>query len=331
MILISSSSLSLDLSAKINCRSHTHTHTHVPAYKTALMAGRRSETHTHTRPCLQDRTDGWSPVRDRLTPVPAYKTTQMSGRRSETHIHTSLPTRPHRWLVAGQRHTYTRPCLQDHTDGWSPVRDTHTHFPAYKTAQMAGRRSETHIHTHTRPSLQDHTDGWLPVRDTHTHTSLPTRPHRWLVAGQRHTYTRPCLQDRTDGWSPVRDTHTHTHTHIPAYKTTLMAGRRSETHTHTSLPTRPHRWLVAGQRHTHTRPCLQDRTDGRSPVRDTGLKVICTSEVEGNCSHRLALQAGAAVSVGCKSKVPGVTLLVYRGRPPCRRYRNTGAACQKSL
>ena len=189
----------------------------------------------------------------------------MAGRRSETHIHTSLPTRPHRWLVAGQRRTYT-----------------HTHVPAYKTTLMAGRPSETH-----------------------TRTSLPTRPHRWLVAGQRHTHTHPCLQDRRDGWSPVRDAHTHTHTrpclqdhtdgwspvrdthtHVPAYKTAQMAGRRSETHTHTSLPTRPHRWLVAGQRHR--------------------FKSDMYSEVKGNWSHRLALQAGAAVSVGCKSKVPGV-------------------------
>ena len=125
-------------------------------------------------------------------------------------------------LVAGWRHTYTRPCLQDRTDGWSPVRDTHT--------------------------------------------SLPTRPHRWLVAGQRHTH--PCLQDCTDGWSPVRDTHTH----VPTYKTAQMADRRSDTHT--SLPTRLHRWLVAGQRHR--------------------FKSVCTSEVEGNCRHCLALQAGAA-------------------------------------
>ena len=83
--------------------------------------------------------------------------------------------------------------------------------------------------------------------ETHIHTTLPTRPHRWLVASQRHT-------------------------HIPAYKTAQMAGCRSETHT--SLPTRLHRWLVAGQRHR--------------------FKSVCTSEVEGNCRHCLALQAGAA-------------------------------------
>ena len=86
------------------------------------------------------------------------------------------------------------------------------------------------------------------IRDTHTHN--------------------PCLQDRTEGRSPVRDTHT-----TPAYKTAQRAGRRSGTHTHThtqSLPRRPHRGQVAGQGHTHTHnPCLQDRTEGRSPVRDT--------------------------------------------------------------
>ena len=137
---------------------------------------------------------------------PAYKTAQMADRRSGAHTH-SLPTRPHRWQIAGQGHTHI-PCLQDRTDGRLPVRDTHTH----------------------------------------TH-SLPTRPHRWQIAGQGHTHTHiPCLQDRTDGRSPVRDTHTHTH----------------------SLPTRPHRWQIAGQGHTHTYiPCLQDRTDGRSPVRES--------------------------------------------------------------
>ena len=269
-----------------------HTQTHIPAYKTAHMAGRRSETHTNTQslptrphiwqvagqthtqthnPCLQDRTYGRSPVRDtHKHTIPAYKTAHMAGRRSETHTNTqSLPTRPHIWQVAGLRHTQT-------------------HIPAYKTAHMAGRRSETHTNTH--PCLQDRTYGRSPVRDTHKHTipayktahmagrrsdthtntqSLPTRPHIWQVAGQRHTQTHnPCLQDRTYGRSPVRDTHKHT---IPAYKTAHMAGRRSETHTNTqSLPTRPHIWQVAGQRHTQTHnPCLQDRTYGRSPVRDT--------------------------------------------------------------
>ena len=134
---------------------------------------------------------------------PAYKTAQMADRRSGAHTH-SLPTRPHRWQIAGQGHTHI-PCLQDRTDGRSPVRDTHTHtFPAYKTAQMADRRSGAHTHTH----------------------SLPTRPHRWQIAGQGHT---------------------HTHT-FPAYKTAQMADRRSGTHTHIySLPTRPHRWQIAGQ------------------------------------------------------------------------------------
>ena len=126
--------------------------------------------------------------------------------------HTALPTRPHRWQIVGQGDTHTQPCLQDRTDGRSPVRETHTH---------------------TQPCLQDRTDGRSPVRETHTHThthtALPTRPHRWQVAGQG-------------------DTHTHTHT---------------------ALPTRPHRWQVAGQGDTHTQPCLQDRTDGRSPVRET--------------------------------------------------------------
>ena len=178
--------------------------TTVPTYKTAQMAGRRSGGHTYS-PCLQDRTDGRSPVRG-------------------THIQ-SLPTRPHRWQVAGQG-------------------DTHT-VPAYKTAQMAGRRSGGYTYS---PCLQDRTDGRSPVRGIHIQ-SLPTRPHRWQVAGQGNTHTvpayktaqmagrrsgghtySPCLQDRTNGRSPVRGIHIQ------------------------SLPTRPHRWQVAGQgeRKTHT-------------------------------------------------------------------------------
>ena len=125
------------------------THTHSPAYKTAQMADRRSvrETHTHTQPCPQDRTAGRSLVRETHTHSPAYKTAQMADRRSEKHTHTALPTRPHRWQIAGQGDTHTQPCLQDRTDGRSPVRDTHT-----------------------QPCLQDRTDGRSPVREAHTHT-----------------------------------------------------------------------------------------------------------------------------------------------------------------
>ena len=205
-------------------QSETDLHTSLPTRPHRwLVAGQR---HTYTLPCLQDRTDGWSPVRDTHTHVPAYKTTQMAGRRSETHIHTSLPTRPHRWLVAGQRHTYTHTHVPPYKTTQMAGRrsDTHTHVPAYKTAHMAGHRSETHIHT----SLPTRPHRWLVAGQrhtyTHTHTSLPTRPHRWLVAGQRHTHTSlPTRPHR--GWSPVRGTHTH----VPAYKTAQMAGRRSET------------------------------------------------------------------------------------------------------
>ena len=277
------------------------------------MAGRRSETQTHTSPCLKDHTDAWSPVRDThkfpayktalvagrwserdTHKLPAYKTAQVAGRRSERHTHKSLPTRLHRWLVAGQRErereTHTSPCLQDGTDGWLPVRerDTHTLVPVYKTAQMAGRRSETHTHTspclqdrteaghrqrHTQtPYLQDRAGGRLLVRERDTH-KLPAYKTA-QVAGhwsETHTHTSPCLQDCTDGRSPVRDTDTHTssclqdrtdgwspdrerHTHkLPAYKTAQVVGRWSERETHkNSLPTRLHRWPVAGQRHTHT-------------------------------------------------------------------------------
>ena len=220
----------------------TYIQTQIPAYKTAQMADRRSGRyiHTNTNPCLQDRTDGRSPVRE----IHTYK-------------HKSLPTRPHRWQIAGQGDTYIQ-----------------TQIPAYKTAQMAGRRSGRYIHTNTNPCLQDRTDGRLPVREIHTctykHKSLPTRPHRWQIAGQGDTYM-------------------YIQTQIPAYKTAQTVGRRSgryNVHVHTymykhkSLPTRLHRWQVAGQGGTHTynyihvhaqymNPQLQDHIDNRSMFRQT--------------------------------------------------------------
>ena len=341
--------------------TRTHT-TQVPAYKTAQSQVRRSGTHVHTQhkslptrphrvrfasqghtythntsPCPQDCTKSGSRVRDtrtHTTQVPAYKTAQSQVRRSGTHVHTqhkSLPTRPHRVRFAGQGHTYTHntsPCLQDRTESGSPVRDTRTHttqVPAYKTAQSQVRWSGANVHTqhkslptrphrvrfagqghtythNTSPCLQDRTESGSPVRDTRTHTtqvpahktaqiqvhvsgthvhtqhkSLPTRPHRVRFAGQGHTYTHntsPCLQDRTESGSPVRDTRTHT-TQVPAYKTAQSQVRRSGTHVHTqhkSLPTRPHRVRFAGQGHTYTHntsPCLQDRTESGLLVRDT--------------------------------------------------------------
>ena len=172
-----------------------HTQTHIPAYKTAHMAGRQSETHTNTQ-SLPIRPHIWQVAGQRHTQthIPAYKTAHMAGRRSETHTNTqSLPTRPHIWQVAGQRHTQTHnPCLQDRTYGRSPVRDTHKHtIPAYKTAHMAGRRSETHTNTH--PCQQDRTYGRSPVRDTHKHTIPAYKTAH--TAGRRsetHTNTHPC-------------------------------------------------------------------------------------------------------------------------------------------
>ena len=240
--------------------------TQIPAYKTAQMADRRSgryiHVHTNTNPCLQDRTDGRSPVRE----IHTYK-------------HKSLPTRPHRWQIAGQGDTYIQ-----------------TQIPAYKTAQMADRRSGRYIHTNTNPCLHDRTDGRSPVREIHTykHKSLPTRPHRWQVAGQGDTYIQTQIPayktaqmaDRRSGRYihctctykhkslPTRphrwqiagqgDTYMYIQTQIPAYKTAQTVGRRSgryNVHVHTymykhkSLPTRPHRWQVAGQGGTHTYTC----------------------------------------------------------------------------
>ena len=104
--------------------------------------------------------------------------------------HTSLPTRLHRWLVAS-KDTHTHPRLQDHTDGWSPAK-THTHIPAYKTTQMAGRRQR---HTQYIPAYK--TAQMAGRRQRHTHTSLPTRPHRWLVAGRDTQNRYECLSAGT--------------------------------------------------------------------------------------------------------------------------------------
>ena len=209
-------------------------------------------TCTNTNPCLQNHTDGRSPVREIHTCT--YK-----------HKHKSLPTRPHRWQIAGQGDTYMYIQTQIPAYKTAQMADRRsgrymyiqTQIPAYKTAQMADRRSGRYIHTNTNPCLQDRTDSRSPVREIHVHTN-----------------TNPCLQDRTDGRSPVREIHTYKHkslptrphrwqiagqgdtyiqTQIPAYKTAQMADRRSGRYIHV---------------HTNTNPCLQDRTDGRSPVRE---------------------------------------------------------------
>ena len=127
---------------------HRHTHPLLSAYKTRTRHGRRSETHTPSPLCLQDPHEARSPVRD-------------------THTLSSLPTRPARGTVAGQRHT-------------------HPLLPAYKTRTRHGRRSETH--TSSPLCLQDPHEAWSPVRDTHILSSLPTRPARGMVAGQRRTH-----------------------------------------------------------------------------------------------------------------------------------------------
>ena len=185
------------------------------------------------------------------------------------HVHTlySLPTRPHRWQIAGQgeTRTYTHPCLPDCTDGRSPVRErhtVHTSLPTRPHRWQIASQGETHTYTH--PCLPDRTDGRSPVRERHTvHTSLPTRPHRWHIAGQgeRHTRTHiPAYQtaqmaDHRSG----RDTHVHTS--LPTRPHRWQIASQGETHIHTSLPTRPHGWLITGQRgmgltHVHTHPCL---------------------------------------------------------------------------
>ena len=139
-----------------------------------------------------------------------------------------------------------------------------TQIPAYKTAQMADRRSGRYIHTSTNPCLQDRTDGRSPVREIHTykHKSLPTRPHRWQIAGQGDTYIQ---------------------TQIPAYKTAQMADRRSGryiqcTYKHKSLPTRPHRWQIAGQGDTYIQTQIPAYKTAQMGDRRSGryIHVHCT-------------------------------------------------------
>ena len=258
-----------------------HTHLSLPTGPHKWQIAGQGKIHIHTYPCLLDRTNGRSPVREKYTytPIPAYRTAQMADRRSgkKIHTHLSLPTGPHKWQIAGQGkiHIHTYPCLLDRTNGRSPVREkyTFTPIPAYRTAQMADRRSGekntyTPIPAYWTAQMADHRSG----KNTHTHLSLPTGPHKWQIAGQGkiHIHTYPCLPDRTNGRSPVREKNTYTP--IPTYWTAQMADRRSgkNTHTHLSLPTGPHKWQIAGQGkiHIHTYPCLLDRTNGRSPVRE---------------------------------------------------------------
>ena len=168
-----------------------------------------------TYPCLPDRTNGRSPVREKYT------------------------------------HTY--PCLPDRTNGRSPVREKYdTPIPAYRTAQMADRRSGKNT-THTYPCLQDRTNGRSPVREKYTHTY-------------------PCLQDRTNGRSPVREKYTHTHTHTYPCLPDRTNGRspvRKKYDTHLSLPT-------------------GHRTNGRSPVREKHkLLQACIVYTYMSCTLRL--------------------------------------------
>ena len=97
--------------------------------------------------------------------------------------------------------------------------------------------------------------------------SLPTRPHKWQIAGQgeTHVYTHVSAYQTAQMADCRSERNTRIHTHIPAYQTAQMADRRSERntriHTHTSLPTRPHKWQIAGQgeTHVHTHTSLPTR------------------------------------------------------------------------
>ena len=149
------------------------THTPLPTGSHKWQIAGQGKT-LHTRPCLPDRTNGRSPVREKhYTHAPAYQIAQMADRRSgKNTTHTPLPTGSHKWQIAGQGKTlHTRPCLPDRTNGRSPVREKHyTHAPAYRIAQMADRRSGKNT----------------------THTPLPTRSHKWQIAGQGEIHTMSC-------------------------------------------------------------------------------------------------------------------------------------------
>ena len=78
---------------------HKHTHTHsLPTRPQRLLVIGQGDTHTHTLhtyTLCQDRTDGWSLVKETHTHT-----------HTHAHTHVTLPTRLHRWLVPSQTDTY---------------------------------------------------------------------------------------------------------------------------------------------------------------------------------------------------------------------------------
>ena len=143
---------------------------------------------------------------------------------------------------------------------------TRTSIPAYWIAQMADRRSGRNIHTPTPAYwIADRRSG----RNTQTHPCLPDL-HEWQIAGQGEIYTRLPLPTRYARMADHRSGR-NIHTPTPAYQIAQLADRRSgrNTQTHPCLPDL-HEWQIAsqGEIYTHAYPCLPDRTNGRSPVRE---------------------------------------------------------------
>ena len=174
-----------------------------------------------------------------------------------------------------------------------PPSPAHTTIPAYKTAQMLGRLSGRDIQTHTIPAYK-------------------TAQMSGRRSGRDKQTQNPCLQDRTDVRSPVRERYTDTHNPCLQDRTDVRSPVRERQTDTKSLPTRPHRCQVAGQGETNRHkipayetaqmsgrlsrrdiqtqnPCLQDRTDVRSPVRDrhTDTHNPCLQDRTNGCQGAL--------------------------------------------
>ena len=144
----------------------------------------------------------------------------MAGRQSGNHTHTHTPhlqDHTNGWLPVGETHTTHR--LQDRTNGCRGNTHTHTH-PAYKTAQMADCRSGKHTHTHIHSAykITQMADHWLE-KHTHTYTLknlVMVGPDKPAIPEQRcsvHVHT-PHLRTRLHRWLIASQGYTHIHTPI---------------------------------------------------------------------------------------------------------------------
>ena len=161
----------------------------------------------------------------------------------------------------------------------------------------------------TCPCLLDRTNGRSPVREKHTytHTSLPTRPHKWQIAGQRetHVYTHTSLPTRPHKWQIAGqgETHVYTHTSLPTrpHKWQIAGQGETHVHTHTSLPTRCHRQLIASQGEIHIHAHVPYRAPGTVEVhflfyRSSGSGRLDTTTILSTCLKQAELSLTRACS-----------------------------------